>query len=285
MPVKFVVYIDESGDTGLEAVKPTPGGATEWLVLSGLVVKIEDDTKLVSWIGDLQADFTSKTPTLHFNRLLDFKRSLVCAALAKKPCTCFVVMSNKKNIERYKNPKLDDDNKAWIYWWLSRLLLERVTAYCESLVPKERWGQDKLRIVFSRRGGLMYKDFNDYLWKLRWQSGTGTLYIGFKDLCWSVIDFEEIFVLDHKQRAGLQLTDIIAGAFFQAVEQNRAGLDCDPSHAKLLKPVMAYDRGQKILGTGIKTMPALYYMQLNEPQRAIFEFYGYSKLGWWQRKW
>lgn len=220
MGVKFVVYIDESGDTGLELVKPSPGGATEWLVLSGLVVKIEEDSNLVSWIGDLQSEFTSKTPALHFNKLLGFKKTLVCAALAKKSCTCFVVMSNKQNIEKYKNPKLDANNKAWIYWWLSRLLLERVTAHCKSLVPEERLKQDKLRIVFSRRGGLKYSDFNDYLWKLYWQSGTGTLHIGFRDLRWSVIDFEEIFVLDHKQRAGLQLTDIVAGAFFQAVEQN-----------------------------------------------------------------
>jgi hypothetical protein len=254
------------------------------LVLSALVVKIEDDNKLVGWIDDLQAEFTSRTPTLHFNKLLPFKKSLVCGALAKKPCACFVVMSNKRNIEKYKNPKLDDDNKAWIYWWLSRLLLERVTAYCESLVAADRLKQDKLRIVFSRRGGLTYSDFNDYLWKLFWQSGTGTLYIGFRDLCWSVIDFDEIFVLDHKLRAGLQLSDIVAGAFFQAVEQNRGVLDCDPTYAKLLKPVMSTGGRKLILGNGIKTMPSLYDMRLNKPQREIFEFYGYSKLGWWERK-
>jgi hypothetical protein len=50
---------------------------------------------------------------------------------------------------------LHDDNKARIYWWLSRLLLERVTEYCESLVPEDRRTQDKLRIVFSRRGGSL----------------------------------------------------------------------------------------------------------------------------------
>ena len=135
-----------------------------------------------------------------------------------------------------------------------------------------------------RRGGLKYTDFNDYLWRLYWQSGTGTLHIGFKDLSWSVVDFDEISVLDHKQRAGLQLTDIVAGAFFQAVEQNRAGLDCDPSYAKLLKPVMWHGGRELILGNGIKTMPSLYDMRLNQPQRQIFEFYGYSKLGWWERK-
>ena len=42
-------------------------------------------------------------------------------------------MSNKKNIEKYKNNKLDDGNKAWIYWWLARLLLERVTSIARNV--------------------------------------------------------------------------------------------------------------------------------------------------------
>ena len=42
MPVAYVAYIDESGDTGLGLVKKPddPRGATEWLVLAALVVKI-----------------------------------------------------------------------------------------------------------------------------------------------------------------------------------------------------------------------------------------------------
>jgi len=126
----------------------------------------------------------------------------------------------------------------------------------------------------------MYKDFNDYLWKLYWQSGTGTLHIGYKDLAWSVIDFEEIYVLDHKQKPGLQLTDLIAGAFFQAVEENRSGLGCDPQAASLLRPVMALSAKGSILSFGIKTMPPLYLMDITVPQRKLFELYGYSKFGW-----
>src|SRR6202000_5764 len=158
--VTFVAYIDESGDTGLDLVKKPddPKGATEWLVLSAMVVKIEHDSKMVSWVNDVQANFTSKRSDLHFNKLLEFKKPLVCAALAKKPCKAFVVMSNKKNIERYRNNKLDPSNKAWIYWFLARLLLERVTEHCHSKTPVAQRGKDKLRIIFSRRGGLMYQD-------------------------------------------------------------------------------------------------------------------------------
>jgi hypothetical protein len=144
MPVTFVAYIDESGDTGLESVKKPddPRGATEWLVLSAFVVKTEHDSKMVSWVQNVQAEFTSKRGDLHFNKLLPFKKTLVCNALAKKDAKCFVVISNKKNIEKYKNHKLDDGNKSWIYWWLARLLLERVSEYCEEQTPIERRGKD-----------------------------------------------------------------------------------------------------------------------------------------------
>src|ERR1035437_3100370 len=98
MPVTFVAYIDESGDTGLGTVKKPddPRGATEWLVLSAFVVKIEHASRRVAWTQDVQVDFISKRTDLHFNELLPFKKTLVCNALAKKDAKCFVVMSNKK---------------------------------------------------------------------------------------------------------------------------------------------------------------------------------------------
>ena len=85
MPVTFVAYIDESGDTGLETVKKPddPRGATEWLVLSALVVKIEHDFKMVAWTQNVQSQFISKRGDLHFNKLLPFKKTLVCDALCK----------------------------------------------------------------------------------------------------------------------------------------------------------------------------------------------------------
>jgi Protein of unknown function (DUF3800) len=287
MPVTFVAYIDESGDTGLEQVKKPddPKGATEWLVLSAFVVKIQHDSKMVRWVNDVQSDFTSKRQDLHFNKLLDFKKPLVCSQLAKKDCKGFVVMSNKKNIERYRNPNLDPSNKAWIYWFLARLLLERVTEYCHKQTPVARYGKDKLRIIFSRRGGLMYQDFADYLWKLYWQRDTNELVLSYRQITWPVIDHDEIFVFDHSKYAGLQLADVIAGAFFQAVEQNRGdAVACDPGCAKLLKPLIHFKGASWYLGVGLKTMPLLSEMDLTEPQKEIFTFYGAKKTDWQKKE-
>ena len=99
-------------------------------------MRSQDRTRfqMVAWTQDVEADFISKRTDLHFNRLLPFKKTLVCNALAKKDAKCFVVMSNKKNIEKYKNNKLDDGNKAWIYWWRARLLQERVSRVMSMIV-------------------------------------------------------------------------------------------------------------------------------------------------------
>jgi hypothetical protein len=281
MPVTFVVYIDESGDTGLDLIKKPddPKGATEWLVLSAFLVRGANDPKMVTWTQDIQSEFTSTRPDLHFNKLLPFKKTLVCSALAKKQAKCFVVMSNKKNIENYKNPRLDADNKAWIYWFLTRLLLERVTAFCAQLVPEERKGQDKLRIIFSRRGDLTYRHFTDYLRKMYYDQGDQVL--GYKELDWSVIDFDEIYAHDHGDRAGLQLADVVAGAFFQAVEINRgAQAECEPSYAKLLKPLMHHNGNRWYLGFGVKPLPMLPEMNLTEPQKQLFNSYGANAKSW-----
>lgn len=275
MPVSFVAYIDESGDTGLESVKPLNGrGASEWLVLSCFLVRAANDAKLSNWVREIRSQFKNvQSPHLHFADLIPTKKQIACEFIARNPCRAFVAMSNKKNIQRYRNPNLNPNNKAWIYWWLARLLLERVTKFCAKLVPEEDRGKQKLRIIFSRRTDLKYKDFADYMWKLRWQSYFGELVLDVGDMNWDVIDFDEILVLDHAARFGLQLADIVAGAFFQAVERNRPA-DCDPSYACALAPVVARDGWGKRIGTGIKTMPDLLAMGLADEQKKVFEFYG-----------
>jgi hypothetical protein len=157
--------------------------------------------------------------------------------------------------------------------------LERVTEFCDQTTDEHERGKVTLRIVFSRRGGLRYIDFANYLKKLRRQSRAGMLVLNRGDLTWSLIDDEEIFVLDHVQRAGLQLADIGAAAFFEAVDQDRP-TECDPQYAMILKPIMARRGPGGELWLGVKAMPELPSMQLSDKQREIFEFYGFNPEGW-----
>jgi Protein of unknown function (DUF3800) len=281
MVVQYVAYIDESGDPGLKGIKPkTPGGASEWLVLGCLLVRIENDNALLPWVRDLISKFNNhQTSDIHFSDLNPAKKTTACNFLAEKPCRIFVTASNKQNIENYENPNLSDQKKHWYYWWMTRLLMERVTDFCERMTPQHLLGQHKIRFVFSRRGRMRYADLDEYLWKIYWQSKFKMLFLEYGDIKWSMIDFDEIFVRDHAALAGLQLADIVAGSFFQAVERDRPA-DCDARYAKLLKPIFARNKNKKELGYGIKSMPDLHLMNLVPQQKEIFEFYGYNPDGW-----
>ena len=221
----------------------------------------------------------SHSPYIHFSDLIPAKKKITCEILAKKQCALFVVLSNKKNIRRYENAKLAGKNKDWLYWWMMRLLLERVTDFCHRHSTNEKGVQDKLRIIFSRRGGMKYIDFSNYLDKLYRQSRTDRLYIKQGDLCWSVIDFEEIFAKDHKSLAGLQLADVVAGAFYDAVER-KSKRGCVADYAIALRDRVAEDPNGEKFGYGIFTRPDVWQMGLADEQKAIFEAYGYPPDKW-----
>ena len=113
----------------------------------------------------------------------------------------------------------------------------------------------------------------------RKHSRAGTQYLTRGDLNWSVVDIDGVQVFDHSQRAGLQLADAIASAFYQAVEYWPA-LRCEPQYAKLLRPRMARNSRGQILEYGLKPMPDLPKAKLIPPQREIFEFYGFPQTKW-----
>ena len=212
--VAYVAYIDKSGDDGLFRVQPiNSNGASEWFVLSALVVPADMHREAVWAQKILTAIKSTQRKTLHFQPLDEQRQVTACKLLATFPVRCFAVVSNKQNMKGYTNSKAAkvsySAGRTWFYWWCTRLLLERVTDYCERRSLHE-FGEPRLvRLEFARREGLRYSHCQGYLFWLRMQSRTNTLYLTQGDLKWSVIDpIEEIRVRDPAERAGLQLTDL-----------------------------------------------------------------------------
>jgi hypothetical protein len=278
MPVGFVAYIDESGDPGLRRVQPrTPGGASEWFVLSCVLVRIEHDSNVLLWVKNLVSAPNSQRAYLHFRDLSPAKKRQVCETIGEKPLRCFVAMSNKKNMEGHRNDRPFPEPN-WFYQWMTRILLERVTEFCQAVNEQSAQEPKTLRVVFSRRGGLSLHRLRQYLGLVKFQGETNSLYINTKKLSGSVLDPKEFRIFDHKMRAGLQLADAVASAFYQAVTLDKEGA-CDPQFAKLLRPTM-YHRRKRFIENGIKPFPTLRQMDLAPAQREIFEFYGFPKTGW-----
>jgi hypothetical protein len=273
--VSYVAYIDESGDDGVANVRPIdPNGASEWFVLSALVVRREAQRETI-WVRDILKQIRlEQRRTLHFQPLDGWRRNLVCAGISELPVRCFAVISNKANMHGYRNTRAEASSglvgRTWFYWWMTRLLLERVTDYCERRSLRDYGEPRVVRLEFSRRKGLRYGHLQAYLVWLRMQSKAGALFLQRGDLKWSVVDpINEIGAYDSSERAGLQLTDAVASSFYQSV----SGDAPDASHAMALAPRMAGKPDGQVFDYGLKLMPGNFLGRASAEHRKIFDFY------------
>ncbi|HMO68410.1 MAG TPA: hypothetical protein PKE25_07050, partial [Novosphingobium sp.] len=55
MEYGYVAYIDEAGDPGLKKVRPIdPNGASEWLMLSAVVMRAKWEDDVVGWVDSIR---------------------------------------------------------------------------------------------------------------------------------------------------------------------------------------------------------------------------------------
>jgi hypothetical protein len=160
---------------------------------------------------------------------------------------------------------------AWFYCWMTKLLLERVTAYCGSRTHKDYGDARSIRIELSERGGVKIGDVRAYYRYIGDQSRMGLLFNDRFDLDWSVVDVNESYIYPNKMRAGLQLADTVASAFFAGLERAPDGTT-NPEPAKLLLPRICADRANRKYGFGVKMMP-VWVPDLPPEQAALRDFY------------
>jgi len=275
----YVVYVDEAGDDGLNRPlrSEEPNGVSEWLVMSAVVVR-ESNAQLVhTWIKNLISKFDQHQMThIHFRKLQHEKRLITCSYLADLPIRIFSVLSHKKNMKNYVNVRARESQKnktAWFYCWMSRLLLERVSAFCGFRTMRDYSEIRSMRVEFSDRGGVNLQSIREYFEYLFDQSRLGMLFIKDYDLDWRVFDKENLFQHPNQARPGLQLADVVASAFFQGIERTSQGI-VRPEYAKLLEPRIAqHPKHKRVHGFGVKVMPTWIPSRLPSDQREILSFY------------
>lgn len=288
-PYEYVAVIDESGDTGLRAVKPLdPNGSSEWMTISAVVYRRTLEAEADGWGRELMAlTATRQTKEFSFTKLRDHRKQSVCEALAKKPVRIFVVVSNKKNMKGHKNPFAAAKNVSligkaptvkhdWFYYWMSRVLLEKVTDWVYRHSVQEFGAPQKLRVHFSERGGIHYDELGYYYDLLRAHDIAGTQFIGYP-IRWEVMDRRLLSASPHNAEPVLNLCDSTASAFFHACDKH------DRNRPPFLEPALALwprlakkHRSRWPAGYGIKLMPAHYEVKIDPDQEVIFRRFGYS---------
>lgn len=247
MAHSFIAYIDESGDDGLPGHFRQPGaggGPSHWLAIGATVWRLSRDLDMVSCAKSIIEKLPDRKrhKPLHFTELDHAQRIMAVDTMVRKPFRVSSVFAYKPVI-----PEGIYVEKNQLYHYMTRYLIERLSWMCRDLRRFAPEGDGRVKIVFSRRGGMNYEDFRGYLRTLQ----------GIDDpdiqIHWPVIDIDSVEAFDHSQRYGLQLADLAVGALRSAVEFDIYG-NLEPRFAQMLKPHV-YDRNGNYLSYGAKLVP------------------------------
>lgn len=245
MTESFVVYIDESGDEGFQFDKGSP----LWFVLSAVITEKSTDLETVKLIDAVRATLQrsdSDHDPLHFRKLKHEQRLPLLKQISSADLKSIVVVVHKPSIN---SPERFQQQRNQLYFYASRLLLERVSWYCRNRKTPHVLGDGSAEIIFSNRGGMKYDEFRNYMERLKANTEAG------QDIQvdWSVIRPNQITALAAK-RMGLQIADAVASSFFFGVSMNQYGFNED-RYVRMLAPIM-YHRAGTYSGYGIKFWPS-----------------------------
>lgn len=276
---EFIAYIDESGDPNLKRVRPIDDvGGTEWITLSAVLVRRVNDDKIAGWVSSINSAIGHANPQIiKFTKLSSSDKLQVCELASKLPLRMFVVASNKRNMRHYENPRAARiPSKQWFYNWLVRILVERVTDFCVRYADGNGLSRRHVKFVFSQTGGHSYSQTAAYHQILKYQARGGNMVLKRRMPRWEVMHWELVENFPHFKRAGLQLADVAASAFYHAVDNLDTG-PCAPEFAKALTKVIARDELGVQADYGIVLQPTPdWAAPITDDQRAIFRHYGYK---------
>lgn len=277
----YIAYIDEAGDPGLKRVRPIDDeGGTEWLVLSAVVIRTPREPLVKGWVENIVSELGIKQRNdLHYRTLSPTRKIVAGQMIATLPLRGFAVCSNKKNMRGHRNERAEKiPSQQWFYNWCIRLLLERVTAFCASRTQADYGKVLPVKIEFSERGGIRYSQSAAYQYYLGLQQEGGKIYLKKREPVMKMLDWDLMEAHAHNERAGLQLSDFVASAFYQAADILDVKQDIAPASA--LKPIMAKEGGfWHDFGVALFPTPART-ADLKSTQKHIFEAYGYDFGKW-----
>ena len=252
----YDVFIDESGDDGF-VFNDDGTGSSRWFVLTAVMIPHVAPYGTVHLAADVRRAINLKpNATIHFSDIPHERRVRVASLIAQSPLIHSSVIINKQAI----TDRATFGGNFRMYYYASRLLLERISWYCRDNPTTTRKTEDgTAKIIFEHRKKLSYDDLRYYFRILRTQiKVTAKFEVELaKDvqIHWPVIKDDQIEAASKGKFAGLQIADCIAGGL-------RAALEFTPykytehRYAKMLRPNL-YFRSGKCRGYGLKFFPEL----------------------------
>lgn len=240
----FAVYVDESGDEGFVFQSKPGQGSTKWFILSAVIIRKPWGPDEVKLVDGVRAD-TGRPPgtLLRFRNMKHSQKRLYIDRVAGARLRTINILVHKPSInspERFTNGHT-------LYFYVSRLLLERISWYCRDMWRPNHGGDGSADIVFDNRSSMSYEELREYIDRLEAMSRSGHDI----QIDWNVIKRDQVHAKSSLR--GLQVADAVASGIGAGLNENGYG-HTEDRFARELIQTLYHNQGKRD-GYGIKIWP------------------------------
>lgn len=159
MAKRFSLFIDESGDQGLERVmtREVPFGASSYLTMGAVLVPTQFEDKFRQFLDSVQNEMG--VSQLHCTDMNHAQVSYFAKKLAELRILCFGVVSKKATLGSYKKQISGEDQAQDYYNKCCHYLFELVGKYAGENDLSAR----DIAIIFEKKRGHDYRRMERYL--------------------------------------------------------------------------------------------------------------------------
>ena len=255
--------------------------------MCGLLVRSNRLPELSDHLNKMKAEVALSSSTeIHFRDLEQEIQLKLLSGLGAFKCGIIAVVSNKRNMRRYRNRRIErklneidgkgrirPQRNSWFYNHIFRYLLERASAECNR-VTQAAYGEFRtINVIFAQKRGFNYAQSRAYLEKLRVERHDRSYFNNKQQITWSVVDPMAVVSARPKTTPGLQLADCAASGIHRAIDEDWYGC-ARPDYLEALVPRLLQREGSA-KNFGFTLLPENFSGPLSDTQRKALALVGY----------
>jgi len=249
--MKFNVYIDESGETGIAKVRSGgSGGASPYFVMGAVVCQPTEEVVARNVFSEFCQQI-GRTSWKHATDLGHAEKVLFARELGRLPVRYFAVVSNKATLGDYKESIASDPHK--FYNKCAQYLLEVICRYLGPSISDS----DDLSVVFEERNHN-YDAMRRLLIRVKETPVRPES---------KVLAKLNPFAITTKAKGTdemLDIADFVSHAVFQCVNKSNANYQIpEPRYFREISSRFAGDKDGRIWGTGLKAIHSIDDLKLD----------------------
>ena len=251
MQEQFTVFIDESGEAGIEKVRSQEGGgASPYMTLGACLIRNKDRKLVEDNLNEIQNRISKKY--LHCSQLKHYQILYYIRKIKELDTRIFGVISHKNTLGSYKQ-KISD-NSSMYYNKCAQYLLERIGWFLES----RKISSSNVQIIFEK-ANVDYDKMKNLLRACQKNPKHQlTRKLRF-------IDVDNIKIMTKNEEPIIQIADLVAHALYKCVDKTDKNFRIpEPRYLRELSShFFGHPETGLIVGAGLHCVHSLRDVQLD----------------------